>query len=749
LKRASVLTVFLISSLILASMFAPPIMAQPPTMYVNPASITKQVGETFTIAVAVAYVENIWAWQFTLGFNASLVEVLNVIEGEFLMSSGPTLWHPPTIDNVGGTVTARAERTPPPPTGSGGAGNLAYIELRCKGPGSSALHLFNTFLWRPGMIPTSHVTVDGTVNQVSPPPQSLPLGMAEDVNVSEYGTSETRLSINVPPSPLSDMYRQVLGAPTNATPEQPMPIPATMKVPETINLGENVTAEALNVTEMEIPVREEFYKSIAQEQEFLLGFRTYIYDSFMVPNGSGNEVRVYLSATSELQIINITKVDPSNPYSDEIWETYIGPLDDYAIANATAVATSYALSKIAFVQQMLGYLAGNQMFDSLWVVNVRLPEKSTLLNGAYLTGLSWSINFGGGTYMNASVSLGGPKHVVLTERTFITEQNVTASPEYFFEIFSTYKKFKIEYQLPFQGGGGIGTSNVPLLKSVGPYGQASELYVPLQASAKASSQPASAINSDWSWTWSRTISPGSFTASLSYSVLSASLTVTPSLTISGYIGWEFKTQLWPPKVYTDWFKAYMSVTPSVTVTVTASASASKTWTWDKTLYTWSTTYSFMVGPVPVWVTFQFKVTFTFTVNAQGTLSWTVGQTISSTFKAGVKWTKSDGWSQIKEQSSSATKTGPTLSASASASITPEIKFQLAALFYSVAGPFIAFIPYATITITVLPSKTWSVALKFKITAGCTFADWLKSTLKLDDYSSTLFDWTLASWSGSW
>ena len=150
----------------------------------------------------------------------------------------------------------------------------------------------------------------------------------------------------------------------------------------------------------------------------------------------------------------------------------------------------------------------------------------------------------------------------------------------------------------------------------------------------------------------------------------------------------------------------------------------------------------------MWADLKFTVTGEITLDAYGTISVTASATASLWFKAGVEWIRGTGWRGIWSVGAGASKTGPTITGTASLSITPSLKNRLAFLFYSVAGPFVEAMPYVPISVTYSP-RTWSIRLKFKVIGGVTMAGWLRSLLGLGDWSTTLYDTTLASWSGTW
>ena len=524
----------------------------------------------------------------------------------------------------------------------------------------------------------------------------LSMTTLEDVAILENGNAQLALQMNVHNCSLAEIYRRALATPPDVGVDEAIPIPENRT--EKIQVGGNIT-------EIVMPVRREFYKSVEREQLSSFGFITGISNSSMVPKSKTDECIVSVSAFASPQVINVTGVD-----SDKTWEIIIGPK-----------APEFILNKVAFTKLMLTSLEGEQLYESFWSTRIKLPEGATLLDGDELAGLSWTVSFGGGTSMNASVSLDGSA-IVLDETTVVTEQNFTATPEDLSEGLCAYRVFKIRYLL----------SNSTLICPIG-----------------------DSVASDFSYSWTFPVWSSSISLPFDYGPLHASLTVTPSLTLSGYVGWEFgwvkRYGLWgiPYLSYEPkWFEAWISPEASVDVSLEASALVSYQKTWEATLFDWSITYYPIFTPLPVWADLQFSSTATLTCDAYGKLSMQVEVEAVASLKAGVRWTRTGGWSDILEASASASRTGPTLTVEAGASITPSLKFRVAFLFFSVAGPFIEFEPYANAAITYTPpTAKWELTVNFRINAGATFAGWLKEYLGLNDYSVNLYDAQLAKWSG--
>jgi len=124
---------------------------QATTLYIDPTPVRTYVCEEFTVAVNVDHVTDLFVWEVELSFNPSLVECLGATEGPFLMMSGPTIWPPPIIDNVVGTVHMGCARIGSGP-GSSGSGTLAYVHFHCKGQGECDL----IFLYPPTYLMDSY-----------------------------------------------------------------------------------------------------------------------------------------------------------------------------------------------------------------------------------------------------------------------------------------------------------------------------------------------------------------------------------------------------------------------------------------------------------------------------------------------------------------------------------------------------------------------------------------------------------------
>ncbi|MCB0166878.1 MAG: hypothetical protein KDI79_21805 [Anaerolineae bacterium] len=112
-----------------------------PTVWINPGHINNEDGVAGTIAIDVANVNDLGAFQGTLNFNPKVIEIEDVVLGNFLDSTGrqtnPLVTE---IDNTSGEISFVAF-TSGDTAGPNGGGTLAVINFVSKQPGISALEL--------------------------------------------------------------------------------------------------------------------------------------------------------------------------------------------------------------------------------------------------------------------------------------------------------------------------------------------------------------------------------------------------------------------------------------------------------------------------------------------------------------------------------------------------------------------------------------------------------------------------------
>ena len=98
--------------------------------------------DTFTLDIRAEDVFDMAGWQFDIAFDPSILEAINVSEGDFLKMGSTTLFQSGTIDNVNGKITGlSAIRLST--RGVSGTGTLLQVAFKAKSGGETELALQN------------------------------------------------------------------------------------------------------------------------------------------------------------------------------------------------------------------------------------------------------------------------------------------------------------------------------------------------------------------------------------------------------------------------------------------------------------------------------------------------------------------------------------------------------------------------------------------------------------------------------
>jgi general secretion pathway protein D len=113
--------------------------------YADPVSIAPQsasvtVGEAFMVSVSIANVTDLFAFQFDLAFDPSVLAFSSVAEGSFF-SSGGFVFFPGFVDSDTGTVSFIANSLVGPVLGVDGSGSLVTLSFTALNAGTSHLSL--------------------------------------------------------------------------------------------------------------------------------------------------------------------------------------------------------------------------------------------------------------------------------------------------------------------------------------------------------------------------------------------------------------------------------------------------------------------------------------------------------------------------------------------------------------------------------------------------------------------------------
>jgi len=128
-------------------------------VYVDPEVSVGAVGQNFTINVKISNVTDLYGWEFKLGWNTTILDVVEVYEGPFLKNVADTFFTF-KVNNTAGYMIADCTLLGMVP-GASGDGTLATVTFYVKSKGDSVLDLFDTILIDSieQMIP--HSAIDG------------------------------------------------------------------------------------------------------------------------------------------------------------------------------------------------------------------------------------------------------------------------------------------------------------------------------------------------------------------------------------------------------------------------------------------------------------------------------------------------------------------------------------------------------------------------------------------------------------
>lgn len=127
------LTVVLVCLCALAS----PVLAD--IISLQPSLLNTTVGSPFTLDVNITGGTDLYAYQFELTFDPTILFAVSVSNGLFLSSLSDGSFIPGTIDNVGGLISATADSETGLVSGVTGSGRLASFQFTAIGSGTSAI----------------------------------------------------------------------------------------------------------------------------------------------------------------------------------------------------------------------------------------------------------------------------------------------------------------------------------------------------------------------------------------------------------------------------------------------------------------------------------------------------------------------------------------------------------------------------------------------------------------------------------
>ncbi|MGQ9460229.1 MAG: cohesin domain-containing protein [Candidatus Bathyarchaeaceae archaeon] len=167
MNRKLVLRILIMASLLVILAVAHARASTQTTLYVAPSTITVTAGQTFIVSINISDVIDLYGWEFKLKWNPTLLDALNVMEGNFLKRGGDTFFWP-IINNTIGCLLATCTLLGNIP-GVNGSGELAIVEIQVKSEGESILDLYETKLVNSLEQPINHTPYDGYVTTGTSP----------------------------------------------------------------------------------------------------------------------------------------------------------------------------------------------------------------------------------------------------------------------------------------------------------------------------------------------------------------------------------------------------------------------------------------------------------------------------------------------------------------------------------------------------------------------------------------------------
>jgi hypothetical protein len=133
-----------------------------PIVSIQPSASTVSPGDLLTLEIDIADVSDLFAFQFDVAFDPTVLVSGDVTEGAFLPAGGTTLFIPGAVDNVAGSITGTANALFGL-AGVNGSGPLAQIALNALAVGTSPITLSNVILVDSSLNDIPFTLASGTV----------------------------------------------------------------------------------------------------------------------------------------------------------------------------------------------------------------------------------------------------------------------------------------------------------------------------------------------------------------------------------------------------------------------------------------------------------------------------------------------------------------------------------------------------------------------------------------------------------
>lgn len=145
------------------------------------------MGQNFTIEVNISGVVDLYGWEIKLGWNSTLLEATNAIEGDFLKEGGETFFAT-KINNTAGYLLVDCTLLGNL-SGVSGNGILVTVQFYVEGSKECILNLYDTTLVSSAEQPIPHTIAEDQVTLDVAPPVEIP-GLPPGADISDHSDQD-------------------------------------------------------------------------------------------------------------------------------------------------------------------------------------------------------------------------------------------------------------------------------------------------------------------------------------------------------------------------------------------------------------------------------------------------------------------------------------------------------------------------------------------------------------------------------
>lgn len=162
-----------IGAALVTGLLAAQVLAAEPVLSVSITPAPVLVGSPVALDVLIGDISDLFAFQFTLSFDPTVLQAAAVTQGSFLSAGGTTYFGAGTVDNSAGTISFTFETLIGAVPGVSGSGTLAHVAFDTLGAGTSALTFSDTLFLDSALSDVAVQVQDGTLTvQAVPEPST-------------------------------------------------------------------------------------------------------------------------------------------------------------------------------------------------------------------------------------------------------------------------------------------------------------------------------------------------------------------------------------------------------------------------------------------------------------------------------------------------------------------------------------------------------------------------------------------------